>query len=249
MHIMYVDESGDPGIDKYSSPHFILSGLVISENEWKECLNRLKTFRKSLKDNYGLNQRTEIHASELIRIKSLDEYRQIRKTDRINILRDFSSQIPVIFNNAKIINICFKTADFDDTKKLQTLAWSRLIQRFDTYLKKTVKDKGIIVSDDTDAHIIMQQLRKMRVYNPITSHYSRGFYNAPVDSIIEDIFQRSSHHSYFIQTVDVIAHLLYRKEYPKGSLRKFGLEKLFARFDAILLKEAAKADEFGIVRK
>ena len=62
MHIMYVDESGDPGIDKYSSPHYILSGLIISENDWKEYLNRLKTFRKSLKEQYGLNQRTEIHA-------------------------------------------------------------------------------------------------------------------------------------------------------------------------------------------
>lgn len=249
MHIMYVDESGDPGISKNSSPHFILSGLIISGNEWKEYLNRLKAFRKSLKVTYGLNQRTEIHAAELIRIKSLDAYRKIHKTNRINILKDYSAQIPIIFDNAKIINVCFKTSDFDDTKKLQMTAWGRLIQRFDTYLKKKVKDKGIIVADDTDANVIMQLLRKMRIYNPISSHYSGGFYNAPVDNIIEDIFQRSSHHSYFIQTVDVIAHLLYRKEYPKGSLKKFGLEKMFMRFEPILLKEASKMDDYGIVRK
>ncbi|MDN5202006.1 DUF3800 domain-containing protein [Fulvivirgaceae bacterium BMA10] len=246
---MYVDESGDPGIDQYSSPHFILTSLIIHEDEWKEYLNRLKTFRKSLKEKYGLNQRTEIHASELIRIKSIDEYRDIRKTDRINILRDYCGQIPIIFNNVKIINICFKTSDFNDATKLQTTAWARLIQRYDIYLKKNVKDKGIIVADDTDANIIMQLLRKMRVYNPVNSHYSDGYYNAPVDNIIEDIFQRSSHQSYFIQTVDVIAHLLYRKEYPKGSLKKFGIEKMFTRFEPILLKEASKADDFGIVRR
>lgn len=245
---MYVDESGDPGVDQYSSPHFILSGIIISENDWKEYLSRLKTFRKSLKDTYGLNQRTEIHASELIRIKSIEEYRKIRKSDRINILRDFSAQIPVIFSNAKVINVCFKTSDFKDSETLQTQAWSRLIQRFDTYLKKTVKDKGIIIADDTDSNTIMQLLRKMRVYNPISSHY-KGYYNAPADNIIEDIFQRSSHHSYFIQTVDVIAHLLYRHEHPKGSLKKFGIENLFERFEPILLKEASRSDKLGIVRK
>jgi len=49
--------------------------------------------------------------------------------------------------------------------------------------------------------------------------------------------------------VDVIAHVLYRKEYPKGSLKKFGLEHFFDILEPVLLKEAAKGDDFGIVRK
>ena len=56
------------------------------------------------------------------------------------------------------------------------------------------------------------------------SHFAESPYNAPIDNIIEDALSRSSHHSYFIQTVDVVAHLLYRKEFPKGSLKKFNLE-------------------------
>jgi len=81
MHILYVDESGDPGKHKYSSPHFILSGLIISQEDWTLCLDRLKTFRKSIYTTYGLNQRTEIHASELIRINNLKEYQKITKTN------------------------------------------------------------------------------------------------------------------------------------------------------------------------
>ncbi|NJK94832.1 MAG: DUF3800 domain-containing protein [Bacteroidales bacterium] len=115
--------------------------------------------------------------------------------------------------------------------------------------QKEVKDKGIIISDDTNGLLIMKLMRKMRIYNPVTSHYYNSPYNAPTDSIIEDLFQRASHHSYFIQSVDVVAHLLYRKEFPKGSLKKFGIEKLFERFSPILLKEASKHDDFGIVRK
>jgi hypothetical protein len=248
MHIMYVDESGDPGIHKYGSPYFILSGLVVSQDEWQKYLERLKLFRKSLKTRFGLLLKEEIHASELIRIKKNQAYKKIRKTERINILKDYCRQIPIIFNTAKLINICLEKKDYSTSEEVQLTAWNRLIQRFDTYLKKVVNDKGIIISDDTDGYKIMSLLRKMRVYNPVPSHFG-AFYNSPTDSIIEDIFQRSSHHSYFIQTIDVVAHLLYRKEYPKGSLKKYGLEKMFENLEPILLKEASKGDSLGIVRK
>ena len=249
MHFMYVDESGDPGTHPHSSPHFILSGLIVSQDDWSDCLNRLKTFRREIKTKYRLNQGVEIHASELIRVNKTVAYRSIRKSDRINILKDYASQIPTIFEASKLINVCFRTEDFDSAEELQLKAWGRLIQRYDTYLKKVGKDKGIIVSDDTDGKKIIQLLRKMRVHNPVTSHYSVKSRNIPTDSILEDLFQRASHESYFIQTVDVVAHLLYRKEFPKGSLKKYGLEKLFDRLEPILLKEAAKNDGFGIVRK
>jgi len=62
----------------------------------------------------------------------------------------------------------------------------------------------------------------MRVYNPITSHFSSKPNNAPLYNIIEDPMSTSSDLSYFIQSVDMIAHLLYRKEYPKGSMLMSG---------------------------
>ncbi|MBN2395953.1 MAG: DUF3800 domain-containing protein [Candidatus Atribacteria bacterium] len=249
MYFLYVDESGDPGKHPFASNYYILSGIVINQENWLTTLSRLKAFRKSLKEKYGLNQRTEIHAAELIRVNKLKEYCQIRKTDRINILKDYSLQIPVIFDTSKIINICLKKSDFQDTSDILLTAWKRLIQRFDNYLKKEAKDKGLIISDDTDSLKIMELMRKMRVYNPISSHYSSNPYNSPTDNILEDLFQRSSGHSYFIQSVDVIAHLLYRREFIKGSLRKYGLEKQFDNLLPVLLTEASKNDTMGIVRK
>ena len=112
------------------------------------------------------------------------------------------------------------------------MAWSRLLQRYDTYLKKEAKDKGIVIVDDTDSIKLQSLQRKMRVYNPLPSHYSNNSYNSPIDNIIEDPFSRNSNQSYFIQTVDVIAHLLYRKEYPKGSLKKFN--DLLIHFSGLL---------------
>ena len=247
MYLLYVDESGDPGIHEYSSEYYILSGLIVNQEEWSKYLNRLKLFRKHVKEKYRLNQRVEIHSKELIRIGKIKEYTEITKTNRINILKEYSNQIPVIFDTAKCINICLLKKDFMD-KDIQNEAWKKLIQRFDIYLKKIGKDKGIIVSDDGDIVKISQLLRKMRIYNPTPSYFG-GMYYPVADNVIEDIFSKSSHHSYFIQTVDVISHLLYRQEFPKGALKKFGLEHQFKNVEPILLKEASNHDAQGIVRK
>ena len=122
------------------------------------------------------------------------------------------------------------------------------MQRFDTYLKKIGNEKGIIIADDTDSNKLMQLQRKMRANNLYPSNFE-STYNTPIDGIIEDTFSRSSHHSYFLQSVDIIAHSLYRMEYPKGSLRKFAMEHQFKKLVPILLRPAIKNDEYGVIRK
>lgn len=248
MKLLYVDESGDPGLEGHASPHYILSGLIVSEEDWGKTLNKLKTLRKSLKETYGLNQRTEVHASELIRINKLKEYRNITKSNRINILKDYCSQIPIIFDRSHIINVCLSKKEYKSDRPINEFAWGRLIQRFDTYLKKKGNENGLIISDETSSPVVTALIRKMRIYNPVPSYYG-PFRNVPIENIIEDLFERDSRNSYFIQTVDVITYLLYRKEYPKGSLKKYGIEHQFSKLESILLKEASKNDEYGIVRK
>ncbi|MBC7776838.1 MAG: DUF3800 domain-containing protein [Phycisphaerae bacterium] len=249
MHFLYVDESGDPGVSRYGSRHYVLCGLVVKDDDWPKFLFRMKTFRAALKNAYGLKIRTEVHASELIRINKLADYRSIRKNSRLKILREYAQQIPIIFDTAKVIAVCLDKPAFPTNTDFQALAWQRLIERYDTYLKKNATDQGIIVADQTDERKIRMLLRKMRIYNPVKSHFNPGTYNAPVDNILEDVFQRDSSTSYFIQTIDVVAHLLYRKEYPKGSLKKFGVENLFDCVSPIILKEASKSDPLGILRK
>lgn len=248
MQFMYVDESGDPGNSKFGSKHYILSGLILSDQDWKACLDKMKVFRQHLKSTAGLLIRTEIHAAELFRINKLEAYRKIHKSTRVGILKQFMQQMPLIFDKAVVINVCFDKDKLPKGTDFQTLAWARLIQRYDTYLKKTAKDRGIIIADDSDDAVIRKLLRKMRVYNPTPSHYT-GTYNAPTDNIVEDVFMRSSQHSLFVQAVDCIAHCLYRREYPKGSLKKFGVDNYFDYLDPLLLKVASSGDPCGIVRK
>jgi hypothetical protein len=38
-------------------------------------------------------------------------------------------------------------------------------------------------------------------------------------------------------------------EFPKGSLKKVNVDKLFSNLEPVLLKEAASGDPYGIVRR
>lgn len=248
MFIMYVDESGDSGIINGSSPHFILSGLIIDGNNWLKYLDELKKYRKELRKTYGLSHTTEIHANELLRVGKIKEYSKIHKNNRIKILSDCCIKFTSIFSDAKIINICLDKKEFKENHDLQTIAWERLMTRYNRYLNVTQKSKGIIVSDDTENAKIKSILRKLRRYNSVKDNFGKGYYNAATTNIIEDIIPRDSKDSYFIQVADVIAHTLYRREYPKGSLKKYNVDKFFNNFKPILLLEASSKDNEGIVR-
>lgn len=253
MFIMYVDESGDPGAYRRgisgNSPHFILSGLIVPVEDWNNCMERLKTFRRYLKDTYGLPVREEIHASELIRVDKILAYRKITKRRRLELLKEFVREIPNIFNQSKIINVCLDKEIHGNGRNYKADAWSRLIQRFDTFLKKNQSDFGVIVADGIEDLEVRGLLRKMRVYNPVPSKFGGAPRQMPTSNIIEDVFNRDSRHSYFIQAVDAVVHILYRREYPKSSLKKYNLDKSFLDLDSILLKAASTTDDYGIVRK
>jgi Protein of unknown function (DUF3800) len=67
MYLMYVDESGDPGLVGSPNQYFVLSGLVMHELRWREFMDQTMVFRKRMKRTYGLGIRDEIHAAEFVR--------------------------------------------------------------------------------------------------------------------------------------------------------------------------------------
>ena len=124
----------------------------------------------------------------------------------------------ITLTDAKVLNICLKKAGHPEILNFQELAWDRMLQMYDHYLKKAVDDKGIIISDESNEHQLRNQLRA-----------SRNQCDNPVLNIIEDISYRKSNLSYFIQTCDAIAYCLYLKEYPKVSLKNIALKKYSTR--------------------
>jgi len=76
----------------------------------------------------------------------------------------------------------------------------------------------------------------------------KEYKNIPITNIIEDPVFRQSHRSYFIQLVDFCAYALLQKERPTESRKKFGLDFAWTELVEILVFEANKKDDCGIVR-
>lgn len=257
MYLMYVDESGDPGA---ISPvrHFILSGLIIPATDWQESFERHHQMRRHLKTTYGFPVRAELHGASLVDTRYGDS--NVRnlggRITRMKLFQDVMQSLVGVFPTAKTFSVYVdKDAAFQSNYRREnylTLAWNYLLNRYHRFLEHNCDNApGVVISDDSASSTIRSLMRKMRVYNPLPSHYDpRGFYNAPVRTIIEDPFFRESQHSYFVQIADIISHSLYRKLYVKGSYRRYNLHKFYDYLDPIILKTATSKDplNMGIVR-
>jgi len=251
MYFLYVDESGDIGLDNSPTRYFALSGLVVHELKWHETLETIINFRRILKTRYGLKLREEIHAAHFIH--NPGDLARIHKSLRLQILRDvidFEAQLA----NLSILNVIVDKQNKTSTDDIFDIAWMTLIQRFhNTIANKNFpgpqnpQDYGILVVDQTDEPKLRILARKMRRYNPVPSRFGTGSRLIPITTVVEDPVHRNSLHSYFIQLSDVNAFFLYQKHLACQYVRKKGGKNYFDRLDPILCKVATRANDWGIV--
>lgn len=226
---MYVDESGDPGMREGASAHYILTGLIIHHTAWQESLHRLRQFRKQIQQASGLDVHTEIHATDLLRIKKQETYKMIGKKQRINILAAYASCLTEIFPTGFLITVHLNKSLCEKDQNISELAWQQLLVKYHTFLQQQ-EERGMIIADEGNETALRYLLRNLRKQTEL-------------HRVIEDFSHRSSKASYFIQTVDVIAFLLFKKLYPKGAAKKYGLDQLFDRFCSLELTEQTIAEK------
>ncbi len=222
MYLLYVDESGDPGTKEGASQHYILAALMVHHKEWELYLTRLKQFRKKLQLLYGLGLHTEIHATDLIRIKKQETYKAINKKQRIHILASYANCLTDIFPAGSLITIHLDKSTFCSYQDINKAAWQKLLLSYHHYLEQR-QESGMVIADEGNETTLKYLLRNYRREQSL-------------QTIIEDFSHRSSKSSYFIQTVDVIAFLLYKKKYPKGAGKKYNLDLLFDRFSSLMIE-------------
>ena len=255
MYLMYVDESGDPGILGSPTRYFILSGIVIHELLWKDSLNQLLDFRRRMKSTYGLKVREEIHASVFIS-RTPPTLKSITRDKRLAIIRAFTSETASI-NGLNIISVVVDKSTKSKGYDVFSMAWTALIQRFEnTMLSRNFTgpvnpdERGLIFPDSTEIRKLRSLLRRLRHYNPIPSRAGGSFRNEPIKLVIEDPSQRNSNDSYFIQVADLSAFLLYQYMQPCVYLRSKGARNYFKRLEPVICKAASPKDPegLGIVR-
>jgi hypothetical protein len=128
MYLMYVDESGDAGLERSPTRYFVLSGLVIHELRWKPLIEELISFRRDIKARFGFKLREEIHAGKML--TSPGDLARIPKHQRLEILRRYAD-ILAGFPDLSVINVVVDKQNKPPDYLVFEMAWQALIQRFE----------------------------------------------------------------------------------------------------------------------
>ena len=131
------------------------------------------------------------------------------------------------------------------TVKISETAWTMFFQRYENWLVAR-QELGIVVNDEGYEKMVRRLSRKMRMYNPIPSHYG-GYYQAPVVKIIEDPFSRHSQYSYFVQLADISAYLARLRHDHTPMHSWWGIHRLYKRIKPRYMLEASRKDNYGFV--
>lgn len=250
MYLMYVDESGDPGLGNSPTTHFALSGLVVHESRWRDLLDILVAFKKTMRGVHGLRVRQEIHASEFINSRAFDAPRHVR----LAILRNIIDEIAKI-DFVSITNVVVSKAGKPATYDVFQQAWLTLFQRFENTLKYGNfpgghrADCGIVITDATNGTALLRLVRKMAAINyiPNQSQFGGGTRNIPIVRVIEDPHGKDSKETLALQAVDVVAYFLAQRFRPNRYIRKSGAAHYFDRLSPVLNHRARIGGTLGIV--
>lgn len=254
MFFMYVDESGDVGLNNSMTDHFVLTGLVIHELRWLTYLEQLIDFRQRMRKTFGLKLREEMHASAMI--SNPGPLVRIKRHDRLTIMRMFADELATMIDMnlvCVVVDKSNKGAGYD----VFSNAWRALIQRFENTMShnnfpgpRNPDERGLLFCDHTDDKKLTDLLRRMRRFNPITNRceYGPGYRNLTLARVTEDPNFRDSAHSYFIQAADLAAYLLYQQICPNAYMRRKSGQNYFNRMSPIFCTVASRNDARGIVR-
>jgi hypothetical protein len=246
MYIAYVDESGDDGHNIAITRRLTLSGIILADSNWKIFLEKVKVFRTELKRDFGLTLKADFRATDLW--NNSGDFRELSLSyaDRARIFRrtaEFlrSSQELAILT----VSIDKGSPQLQSTVKIGETAWTMFLQRYENWLLAR-QEFGIVVSDEGHDKMLRLLSRKMRVYNPIPSHYG-GYYEVPVVKIIEDPFSRHSQYSYFVQLADISAYLARLRHDHTSRQARWGIHKLYKVIKPRYILEASRKDNYGFV--
>jgi len=253
MYLMYVDESGDCGLVNSPTRYFVLSGLIVHETRWRDCLARLTRFRHYLRQRYDLNLRDEFHAGDLIfRPGALA---RLKRSDRLAMIRAYANQLATM-PDLSLISVVVDKQSKPRGYDVFGSAWTAIVRRFEAALTDRAlpgsfreEDQGFILCDSTDAAKLMLLLRSMHHYEPLPDAKGAEVVadSARRQYVIEDACHLDSAHSYFIQAADLAAFLLYQKLAPSRYIKKRQAYNYFGHLKPIACRATGRWESDGVI--
>lgn len=209
MFLVYIDESGDDGFPSYSSPIFVLTACYFKEESFHSNFNLIKDFRKNLKDKYGLYTGIELHLRELIQNKKPYTGIGLTKDIRQKIVEDIFDFIAIPELDVKFINVAIDKTGISNTGiNILDTTLKYLIRRIDNDMRSGESQDFLCISDEGRVQIMNKTARKMRKIAFVPSLLGGTLGNKPISLMVEDILEKSSKESYFIQLSDCVSRII-----------------------------------------
>ena len=148
----------------------------------------------------------------------------------------------------KIINVIIDKTKFrDDQYQVLENALKYNIQRIDN--DSNGEWNYLIITDKGRLAPMRKTARAIRAYNPIQSKYSYEFTNQPISNLIEDILEKDSAESYFIQISDFISyfvHLYYEVHFKGKKLPNRVMNVIDAQFVGRVMATLKSSDKLNL---
>ncbi|MDD2764687.1 MAG: DUF3800 domain-containing protein [Opitutaceae bacterium] len=209
MHMMFVDESGDPGYAPNGnwaiwggSKFFIRVGLIIHGWRWKAWNEHLVSFKR----NRGLTWDAEIKASHLRQGRSA--FVGWDKPRREQFIKDLSSLIG-LNRDFTLIGVAIDKTKVDTSQnerlvKPDVRSLELLLERYNQFLDRQRDRAGIVVLDP----IKEQSDDNLRYFQSFLQSQSP---NLKPLHIVEGTFFAKSHTSNMIQLADFCCNVFFRE--------------------------------------
>lgn len=258
--IVYLDESGDSGKPEDSrsgSPRFIMTSVSMSTSDWQDNFNLHKTIRRDLKNRYGFHVTEEMHTKDFLYDHNPYRKYQWSFEARRSLLLEYVAG----FSKMKLeaVNVIIdKSIIYKKDYRVLENAVKYNIQRIDNTYGEN--DKFIVISDTGRIKEMRRVARSICVYNQIPVNNMSSAINSPIQSMVEDILEKDSKDSCFVQIADCISYIV--NTYFNSYIKKQPLPKrvsnvlseetvldlmLCLRRNGILNTKATSQNEFGLV--
>jgi len=195
MNMMFVDESGDPGLSGMGSKAFVRVGVVIHGWKWKAWNDRLKNFKRAR----NLRWDDEIKAAHLR--KGSGVFAGLMEDARHAFMRDLTR---LIGSNPDVSILCVaidKSLMKTGTKaNPDVMSLEILLKEYNRFLGRQKDQNGIVILDPAEA----TKDDHLRYYQS----YLQSRKLSPM-RIVEGTFFAKSHTSNMIQVADVCSNVFY----------------------------------------
>mgnify|MGYP002624369140 CR=1 FL=1 len=258
--IAYFDETGDDGIVSTSSDIFVLTSLYMPTAVWQRNFDAMRQCRKKLREQFGFHMNEEMHTKDFLTDKGFYRPYGWTQDQRQSILIEYTKTIAHL--DAKVINVIIDKTKVQHTDTYDVLknALTYNIQRIENDSRGHSEWNYLIITDPGRLAPMRRTAREIRAFNMIPSQFGTEARNEPVRNLIEDILEKDSKESYFVQACDFVSyfvHLYYKtlvmhKPLPNRVARV--IDEMFVSRVLATLKDgqllnldAARTNNYGLV--